>query len=65
VSRVLLAIVSDVHGDLLGLQRALEQAEHFKCGVVICAGDLVDGDPFPEEVIGLLRARRIPCPRQP
>jgi len=58
-----LAIFSDLHGDLPALQRALEQAEHFECSVLVCAGDLVDGEPFPEDVIGLLRERKIPCIR--
>lgn len=58
-----IAIFSDLHGDLLALQRALDQADHFECAVLVCAGDLVDGDPFPEEVIGLLLERKIPCIR--
>ena len=58
-----LAIFSDLHGDLLALQRALDHAAHFGCSVLVCAGDLVDGEPFPEEVIGLLRERNIPCIR--
>lgn len=58
-----LAVLSDLHGDLAKLQAALEHAAHLDCSVVVCAGDLVDGEPFPEEVIGLLRTRRIPCIR--
>jgi putative phosphoesterase len=57
------AIISDLHGDLPQLHEALKQAKHFECNLVLCAGDLVDGEPFPEEVIGLLRDRGIPTIR--
>jgi len=58
-----LAILSDVHADQPALQRALEHADHFGCAVLVCAGDVVDGEPFPEETIALLRERKIPCIR--
>ena len=58
-----LAIISDLHADLPNLQRALAQADHFGCSVIVCAGDVVDGEPFPEETIALLQERKIPCIR--
>jgi putative phosphoesterase len=58
-----LLIFSDVHGDLPAVQAALAHAERMRCSIIVCAGDLVDGDVFAEEVIALLRERSIPCIR--
>jgi putative phosphoesterase len=58
-----LAIISDVHGDLQALQDALGQIEQLGCDEIVCAGDLVDFGLFPEETIGLLMERQIPCIR--
>lgn len=60
---MLLAIISDLHADLSALQRALAHADDVGCKLVVCAGDVVDGEPFPEEVIGLLSERKVPCIR--
>src|SRR5579859_7052967 len=58
-----LAIISDLHADLHALRDALAQIERLGCDMVVCAGDIVDGDVFPEETIALLVERRIPTIR--
>lgn len=58
-----LAIITDVHADLCALRDALVQAEQLGCTEVVCAGDVVDYGPFPNETIALLLEKRIPCIR--
>jgi len=58
-----LAVISDVHADVHALRDALTQAERLRCDAVVCAGDLIDCGPFPEETIALIREGRIPCIR--
>jgi predicted phosphodiesterase len=41
----------------------LEDGVRISADAVVCAGDIVDGAPFPEETIALLRERRVPCIR--
>lgn len=58
-----LAIISDVHADVHAVQDALARIDRMGCDRVVCAGDVVDYGLFPEETIGVLRARGIPCIR--
>jgi len=58
-----IAILSDVHADNRALQDALACIERMGIDLVVCAGDLVDYGPFPEETIRLLREKAIPCIR--
>jgi predicted phosphodiesterase len=57
------AIISDVHADLIALDAALARAREMGCNVVICAGDLVEGGVFPDEVIARLASEQIPTIR--
>jgi putative phosphoesterase len=59
----LIAIISDVHGDVHALRDALAQIDPLGCRRIVCAGDLVDYGCFPEETIGLMIERQIPCVR--
>lgn len=58
-----LAIISDIHADYLALVDALTQIERMDCDLIVCAGDLVDYGPYPNEAITLLRDLGIPCVR--
>jgi predicted phosphodiesterase len=56
-----LALLADVHADVDALEAALSRIDGLGCDTVVCAGDLVDYGPYPEETITLLRERRIQC----
>ena len=58
-----LAILADVHADVLALREALAQAERLGCKQVLCAGDVVGYGRFPEECVATIGGRRIPCVR--
>ena len=58
-----LGIVSDVHGDLVALDQALARMREMGCVTILCAGDLVDVEPFGEEVTQRLKAEGVPCIR--
>ncbi|MBB6270520.1 putative phosphoesterase [Pedobacter cryoconitis] len=57
----LIAIFSDVHGNLPALQAVLKDIEKRKADQVYCLGDLVDFAPWTNEVIETIRALQIPC----
>jgi predicted phosphodiesterase len=56
-------VITDVHADVHALEDALTRLERLGCGVIVCAGDLIDYGLFPEETIQLLIAKRIACIR--
>jgi putative phosphoesterase len=56
---MLIAFLSDVHGNLPGLRSALTDACSRGAEKIYCAGDLTGYGPFPSEVCGLLAARQI------
>jgi putative phosphoesterase len=58
-----LAVISDVHADIHALRDALAQAQRLGCKQAICAGDIVGYGQFPEETVGLVCGRNIPCVR--
>jgi putative phosphoesterase len=58
-----LAIITDLHSDIDSLDAALARIRSMGCDQVICAGDLVDGDVFPDEVIARLAVEEIPTIR--
>ena len=55
----MLAIISDIHGNLPALKVVLEKIED--ADLIICAGDLVGYNPYPNEVIWEIKKRKIPC----
>lgn len=57
----LIAIFSDVHGNLPALQTVLKDIHKRKASQVYCLGDLVDFAPWTNEVIETIRNLRIPC----
>jgi predicted phosphodiesterase len=58
-----IAIITDVHADLIALRDALEQIDRLGCEMIVCCGDLIDYGLFPEETITLIRERKILCIR--
>lgn len=54
------AVFSDIHGNLPALQAVLRDIDRRGIRKIYCLGDLVDFAPWPNEVIAVLRERRIP-----
>ncbi|WP_440950187.1 YfcE family phosphodiesterase [Methanosphaerula subterraneus] len=52
---VRIALIADVHANLPALEAVLADAAQRGASVVINAGDLVGGGPFPDEVVSRLR----------
>lgn len=55
-----IAVFSDVHGNVHALRAVLADIDAQKCDAIYCLGDLVGYGAFPNEVIELVRERRIP-----
>lgn len=58
-----IALISDIHGNLLGLQAVIEDIEACRCDRIICLGDLVDGGNYNDEVVRFIRDNEIACVR--
>lgn len=56
-----IAVISDIHGNIYALMKALEDIDEQNVDKIICLGDLVGYGPHPNEVIALIRRREIPC----
>ena len=56
-----IGIISDIHGDLDGLESAIRQLRDRGAAHIICAGDLVDKGSEPDAVAALIKAQNIPC----
>ena len=54
----LVGVLTDVHGDIFSLDAALGRLREMGCDVILCAGDLIDMEPFGEEVIQRLKAEK-------
>jgi predicted phosphodiesterase len=54
---MLVAILSDIHGNLEAFQAVIDDMENRKPDVVICLGDLIGYGPDPEEVLRLFRQK--------
>ncbi len=48
-----IGLISDVHGNLIALERVLEELN--SCDEIYCAGDVVGYYPFPNEVVEVLK----------
>jgi len=53
-------IISDVHGNLFGLQHALRIAREESIESLWCLGDLVGYNAYPNECVAVIRERGIP-----
>lgn len=54
-----LALISDVHANLIALQAVLEDVATRWVDTILCAGDVVGYYPYPVETIALFQERRI------
>ena len=52
-----IAIISDIHGNLYALLKALEDINEQNIDKIICLGDLTGYGPHPNEVIALIKRR--------
>ncbi len=55
------AIISDVHGNLPAFTSFLEISEGLDVSRILCLGDIVGYNPWPNECIDIMRERGIPC----
>ncbi|MGC9986639.1 MAG: metallophosphoesterase family protein [Polyangia bacterium] len=53
-----IGVLTDVHGDIFALDAALGRLHGMGCDVILCAGDLIDMEPFGEEVVRRLKAEK-------
>ena len=58
---MLIAFISDIHGNLPALEAAVADAEAHGANRIICAGDMTGYGPFPDAVCRFLEERRIPA----
>lgn len=55
-----IALISDIHANLPALESVLADIDQRKIDVIYCLGDLVSYAPFPNEVVDIIRQRKIP-----
>jgi predicted phosphodiesterase len=60
---VKIGIVSDIHGDIVSLDLALGHLRRMGCATILCPGDLLDVEPFGEEVVQRVKAEGLVCIR--
>lgn len=58
---VQVAIISDIHANLIALEHALTDIDRKGIKQIYCLGDLVDFAPWGNEVVSLMKKRGIPC----
>lgn len=56
-----IAIISDIHGNLLALNEVLSDIQNRSIYQIYCLGDLVDFAPWGNEVIEKIKNKGIPC----
>ena len=56
-----IGVISDIHGNLEAFMEVLKDLELSGVERVVCLGDNIGYGPEPERVVGLIRARNIPC----
>ena len=56
-----LAVISDIHGNMEAFLKTLADIDSAAVDQVVCLGDNIGYGPDPEEVVRLVRERRIPC----
>ncbi len=55
-----LAVISDIHSNLYGLEAVFKDIGEKGVTDILCTGDLVGYGPRPDEVVDLIRKRNIP-----
>jgi len=56
---MLLGVISDIHSNLPALEAVLAELERSGPERILCAGDIVGYNTFPDEVCGLMKERRV------
>ena len=56
-----LAIISDIHANLIALDAVFAAIDDQGCDMIVCTGDIVGYGARPKECIDALREREIPC----
>jgi len=51
-----IGVLTDVHGDIAALGAALGRLREMGCDPILCAGDLIEMEPFGEQVIQRLKS---------
>lgn len=59
--KIQLAIISDIHANVIALDEVLRDINNKGITQIYCLGDLVDFAPWGNEVIARLQERNIPC----
>ena len=54
-----IAVISDIHSNILGLEAVLKDIEKKNVDLTVCTGDLVGYCTYPNEVINLIRQKNI------
>ena len=57
---MLIAFISDIHGNLTALKAVVDDAKTRGVAKIICAGDVTGNGPFPSEVCSYLEENNIP-----
>lgn len=55
-----IAIISDIHGNLVGLDAVLADLKEYPTETIVCLGDAIQGGPQPAQVVA--RLRELACP---
>jgi putative phosphoesterase len=58
---MMVGLLSDIHSNLPALEAVLEELERLGARELLCAGDLVGYNAFPNEVIEMVKRHRITC----
>jgi predicted phosphodiesterase len=56
-----IAVISDIHGNSEALQSVLDRTDTLGISTIYCLGDIVGYGASPNECVGLLKDRNIPC----
>ncbi len=54
-----IAVIADIHSNIYALEAVLKDIDTKDTDLIVCLGDLVGYNPFPNEVIGTIRKRKI------
>jgi putative phosphoesterase len=60
MSGAMVAVITDIHGNLPALEAALARIDELGIDEIYCGGDLVGYGPWPNEVCELIQERGIP-----
>jgi len=55
------AIITDIHGNMTGLLKVMEDILRNNCKLIICLGDIVEGGKYNNEVVQFIEKQKILC----